>query len=244
VSTEFSLSELSGVFSEIGAQLVAQDHPEGVLQLLTEQAVHRVPGAEYAGITLGREGQQFATVAATDEVVQRTDAIQYELGTGPCIDAVLEQGTFKAADLRSDPRWPEFGRRAIELTGIRSMLSMRLFLEADRGLIAGMNIYSRAPKAFDETSETIALLLATHGALAVARANAQEKARNLLNALQTSREIGIALGIVMAVHKVPREQAFDLLRVVSQHTHRKISDVAAEVASTGALPQVPLRRSN
>ena len=87
-----------------------------------------------------------------------------------------------------------------------------------------------------QNSEAIAQLLATHGALAVGKAAAQAKVRNLNRALQTSREIGMAMGIIMALHKVTREQAFDLLRVASQQLHRKLAEIATEVVDTGALP--------
>jgi hypothetical protein len=49
VVTEYSLSELSGVFDDIGSRLVGEADPDAVLEVLAEQAVARVPGAEYAG---------------------------------------------------------------------------------------------------------------------------------------------------------------------------------------------------
>jgi AmiR/NasT family two-component response regulator len=51
----------------------------------------------------------------------------------------------------------------------------------------------------------------------------------------TNREIGIAMGVLMNAHKITRQQAFDLLRIVSQHTHRKLYEIARDVADTGAL---------
>jgi hypothetical protein len=39
----------------------------------------------------------------------------------------------------------------------------------------------------------------------------------------------------MTQHKFTREQAFDLLRIASQHTHRKLAAIAVEVADTGTL---------
>jgi AmiR/NasT family two-component response regulator len=39
----------------------------------------------------------------------------------------------------------------------------------------------------------------------------------------------------MSQHKITREQAFNLLRITSQHTHRKLSQIAADVADTGTL---------
>jgi AmiR/NasT family two-component response regulator len=54
-------------------------------------------------------------------------------------------------------------------------------------------------------------------------------------ALTSSREIGAALGVLMCQHRLTNEDAFSVLRIVSQYTHRKLRDVAAELVFTGAL---------
>jgi hypothetical protein len=242
MSDKFSPAEFAALFAEIGQQLNGEHDNKAVLDALTVMAVQTVPGADHAGITVGRDGRAFATVAATDDLVNMVDQIQYDLASGPCVDAILEDTTFKAADLRRDTRWPEFGHRAVETAGIISMLSLRLFVETDGGSIAGLNMYSHSGDAFDDSSEAIAVLLATHGALAVGKAAAQTKAANLLVALKNSREIGVAMGILMNRHHVTRDQAFDLLRITSQHTHRKVADIAIELGDTGELPTVPTTR--
>ncbi len=229
-------SELAALFSDIGQELKLIPEGETVFDVLVRLAARRVDGADYAAVTIGRKGEHFETVAASHDYARRCDQIQYRLGTGPCIDAILTDTTNNAADLRTDPRWPEVGRRCVESTGIRSMLSMRFYVESDRDVIAGLNMYARRPAAFDANSEAIANLLATHGALAVSKANAEEKARNLERALHTSRQIGIALGILMNQSKITSQAAFDLLRVASQQSHRKLADIAAYIAETGAFP--------
>jgi hypothetical protein len=223
VTVDCSPSRLISLYDGLGRQLVAQQRPEFVFQLLTETAVREVPGAEYAGITQGWPGK-FVTVAPTHELVTAADQIQYDLGHGPCVDAILEGSLFNSADLRTDQRWPEFGLKAFETCGIVSMLSFRLFLE-NHDTLAGLNMYSTNEAAFDESAELMGLLLATHGALAVANAAAREQVDNLQHALQTSRDIGIAMGVLMQTHKVTREQAFDLLRIASQHSNRRLAEM-------------------
>ena len=39
-----------------------------------------------------------------------------------------------------------------------------------------------------------------------------------------------------------KDEAFDLLRIVSQRTHRKLADIAGHVAETGELPDIPHAR--
>jgi signal transduction histidine kinase/DNA-binding response OmpR family regulator len=65
---------------------------------------------------------------------------------------------------------------------------------------------------------------------------AEDRSANLEKALSSNRQIGTAIGILMALHKTTAEAAFTLLRTASQHTHRKLYDIAEEVNATGALP--------
>lgn len=60
--------------------------------------------------------------------------------------------------------------------------------------------------------------------------------------LPSNREIGVARGVLMHAHDITPEQAFPLLRSVSQSTNRRLRDGAAEVAATGGLT-LPPRRS-
>ena len=178
--------------------------------------------------------RHFRTLAATDPRAEALDRIQYDLGAGPCVDAILEHTSFATGDLAEDTQWPAFARRATETTPVRSVLSFRLFLE-DTDAIAGLNLYATKPDAFDETSELVGMLLATHGALAIAVAGAREIAAGLKLALDSNRDIGVAMGILMVTYKVTRDQAFDLLRLASQHANRKLRDVAAGIVETGTL---------
>jgi AmiR/NasT family two-component response regulator len=45
----------------------------------------------------------------------------------------------------------------------------------------------------------------------------------------------MAMGILMSQHRITRVQAFDLLRIVSQRSNRKLSQIAVEVGDTGIL---------
>jgi ANTAR domain len=72
--------------------------------------------------------------------------------------------------------------------------------------------------------------------LAEALAAANAKAEQMETALHSNREIGQALGILMYSRKLTSQQAFDLMRTTSQHTNRKMRDIAAEISRTGTLP--------
>ncbi len=237
MTSDGPLPQLAATYIDISRRLLTLEAVGDAFVALTTLGA-QVPGAQEAGITQVTKGR-FETPVATGELSAQTDAIQYELGSGPCVDALVEHRNFRTGDLRSDPRWPEFGRRAFEATGVLSMLSIRLFLEDNDELLVGLNMYSREPDAFGDEAETMGVLLATYGAFALSSARAREQATNLAAALENRTDIGIAMGILMAQHKVTRDDAFNLLRVSSQHTGRKLHDVATEVADTGALPLPP-----
>lgn len=225
--------ELADLFLALGASGANGLPVEQAMALVTAASVAVVPGAEEAAVTEGRAGR-FRTIASTGLLPTQVDAIQYELMSGPCVDAVVEDTVFRSDDLRTETRWPEFATRAVTETGVISILSFRMFFE-DGDLLAGLNLYATKPAVFDDEAETRGLLLATHGALALAGALRLNKIENLERALNTNREIGIAIGILMARHLATREQAFDLLRVASQNSHRKIVDLARDVVETGDL---------
>jgi len=65
---------------------------------------------------------------------------------------------------------------------------------------------------------------------------ADSQAANLRRALEHSRDIGAAVGVLMAFHKVPQAEAFELLRRASQDQNIKLYAVAREVLATGELP--------
>ena len=58
---------------------------------------------------------------------------------------------------------------------------------------------------------------------------ARRSIADLTSALETNRDIGAAIGIVMMTCGVESEGAFDLLRQASQSSHTKLRDVAREV---------------
>jgi len=68
------------------------------------------------------------------------------------------------------------------------------------------------------------------------------KADHLQQALTTSREIGVAVGIVMSSRSCSTDDAFDALRSASQRSNRKIRDIAADVTSTREPPPETVTR--
>lgn len=233
-----ALRAVANMFAELG-RLLNTPRGESRFDALTRVAAARVAGARSASVTTLRHGR-FRTESASDDLARRGDALQYELGSGPCIDAIVDGTVYHPIDMLDDQRWPEFGRRVSTELGVASMVSYRLngdYLATE--MIAGLNLYSDRPAAFSPTAIEIGSLLATHGAVVVAAEVNRDKAVNLEHALASNRDIGVAMGVLMTRYRFTREQAIDLLRIASQRSNRKVHEIALDVAETGVLAELP-----
>lgn len=221
-------SGLARDLSDMAREMQAEPELSGVLKRIVTTALFEVDAADHGGISI-IEGAQVHTEAASDELVTRIDDLQYRLGEGPCLTVLRDQQTARSAELARDPRWPRFGPEAAEL-GVRSMLSVQLFVEDDN--LGALNLYSDRVDAFDDDDESVAMLLASHAAVAM---KGNRLTGNLRTALVSRDLIGQAKGILMERYKIGAAQAFDLLVLASQRTHRKVRDVAEHLAATGEL---------
>jgi GAF domain-containing protein len=234
MTTAVSVDQVLATLRELAAAIEHAGSADEQLQALTNAVLRMLPNADGAGVTcVSADG--FESVAPTSDLAERIDNIQFDVGSGPCIDAAVQAEIFRTGDLRADERWPEFGRRAADETGVLSMMSFRLFLERDDDLAAALNVYSTQRDAFDDAAQLAGLAASTYGAALVSGKRHRDEAQHLQRALESNREIGAAIGVLMAHHKVTREQGFDLLRLASQNTHRKLIDIARDVVDTGTL---------
>lgn len=226
--------QLADIFATVARELEAAGAPEQTRDVVTRRAVELVPGCGYAGISLIRRNGSVSTVGATDEVTDRIHAIQDELGEGPSLSAITDHVVYQIDDLRHDDRWPRFARRVAAESPVVGMLAFRLFTSEDT--IGALNLYTDRPHAFDARSRAVGTVLAAHTAIAMASAGEREHGENLEIALQNSRRIGIAIGIVMREENLTEDEAFAYLVDVSQRLNRKLRDIAEVVVKAGGIP--------
>ena len=212
--------------------------PADTATAITTAAVGLIPAVEQASIIEQRAGL-IHTVTATNDSAARDDELQQHLANGPSIDALIHGIVYRTGDVVHSPRWTQFGPRADAV----SVLSMPLPVDVNRAIVAdgatALTLYSTHPDAFDDTTQLLATVVAAHTTLTLATATARTKTVNLERALTSSREIGMAMGVLMANHKITRDDAFTRLRVASQHTNRRLADIARDVTETGALEFSP-----
>jgi ANTAR domain-containing protein/GAF domain-containing protein len=229
-----AMAQLAGEFTEL-VRVMTDPQPDGLRATrVVKLAAESVPGSEHAGITLINGSKEPETIASTGELPIKVDQVQYDTGEGPCLQALVENDIVWSGDLATDDQWPRFGPRAVQDTGVRSMVSFRLFLPGQhRG---ALNFYSLQPRAFDDLAVSIGAIFASYASITLLSSLHSDRAMNLERALETNREIGVAIGILMTRQLTTREQAFEELRVASQHLNLKLRDVAQEVILTGDLP--------
>ena len=218
-------------FATLARELQSHESERGTLQAVCELAKELLK-ADHAAFTALKHGR-FRTVASTSDVPRTVDEIQYQLDEGPCVDAIEENTTFLTDDLGADSRWPRFGPHAVDRTGIRSMLSHRVFVEGD--ILGALNLYATRPGAFGEDQRAMGAVFATHAALAMQAVRAQDRARHLAVALESNRRIGTAIGVLMVRHQWREGEAFDAMRKYSQDNNIRLADVAERVVLTGTL---------
>jgi len=118
------------------------------------------------------------------------------------------------------------------------MLCLRLFTSTD--LVGALNLYSKQIDAFDDDDAYTGTYLAAQVAVAVAETQASDGLR--ISALNRTI-IGQAQGILMERYKMDTDQAFNVLRRVSQDNNIKLIRVADELVRTrrtpGGRPPVP-----
>lgn len=226
---------LARQLSDVARRLEAQSDPGVMLDEVVRAAVAVIPGADEGSISVVTGRRHVTSRHPSGELPAKVDAVQEEVGEGPCLDAAFEHMTVRVPDLARERRWPTFSARALEL-GAASMLSLQLFVERDD--LGALNLYSRRAGAFDDDSEHVGLLFASHAAIAFADA---EKVRNLRLAVSRRDVVGQAKGILMERFRVTADQAFAILVRVSQDNNRKLFDVAEQLTQSGHLDASPHR---
>ena len=221
--------DLAETFAEVARALGAERSVQATLEKIVELAVKTIDGCEHAGVSVAERGT-IRTPANSDDVPPKVDAVQYETGEGPCLDAIREHDVFQTDDLRQERRWPNFARRAAEESGVVSMLSFRLYIEEDT--MGALNLYSKQKAAFDAEDRAVGSIFAAHASVALAAAQQQA---HLEHAIETRDLIGQAKGILMARQHVTADEAFDMLRRASQRLNIKLRDLAQQMA-TGSSP--------
>ncbi|GAA1763498.1 GAF and ANTAR domain-containing protein [Kocuria aegyptia] len=225
-----SPGELTTVFAQLHGMLLSQDDADAAVRQLARVAQQMIPGATGAGVSLLDEDGSRTSTASTDPAVEAADALQYELGTGPCLSAWATGQTQWVEDTAVDPRWASWSSAAAE-AGIRSVLSAPLI---HRGRALGaLKIYATTPSAFGDAEQQRLGLLADAAATLLSSAQPVEAPVRLsesLRAALASREtVALATGVLMAREHLAPEAARSVLLERARAQGRHLAQVAVDV---------------
>ncbi len=167
------------------------------------------------------------TVAASDDIARVVDDIERATGEGPCLDAITSEAAQLEADFRTPTQWPAMARGVLNRTPVRGAMGFRLNVDDQK--VGALNLFTDKPGVFDTDSASKAIILTAFTAVTVAAVMNGQEASTLRDGLESNREIGKAIGLIMALHDVSGDEAFALLRKSSQDLNVKIADLAATV---------------
>ena len=196
---------------------------QDTLDAIVEATRTSLPAFGHVSISMRHSDGTMETKAGTDQLAWELDTFQYELGEGPCVDAVESQPVIVAKHLRHDQRWPRYVASAVE-KGVRSQVAVRLFANGKH--TGGLNLYSTQHDDIDDEAAETALLFATHAGVMLGHA---EHTDQLNQALLGRKTIGQAIGILMERYQMDEDRAFQFLVRASSTSNLKVRDVAHEL---------------
>ncbi|HEX6446419.1 MAG TPA: GAF and ANTAR domain-containing protein [Streptosporangiales bacterium] len=218
--------ELASAFAELADRVYAGDTTDDVLTNVCEAAPLVVPGCDHATVMVRRH-KRLITAAASDEIGRRIDQAERELEDGPCVDAIIEHTPQLVADLADDGPWPTLREWILTNTPVRGAMAYRLMTAETK--IGALNLFSDTPGVFTADSADVAAIFAAFASVAVTAADEHGQAKDLRAGLESNREIGKAIGLLMAFHGITDEEAFEVLRRHSQETNVRVAEIADQL---------------
>lgn len=215
-------STLQCTVAELARALAGGAPVAEVLATLTSAALALIPGADCAKISSVKNGH-LRSIAATSQLVGSLDIAQDAAQHGPCLDALTRRQTVRCDDLCADVRWPRFASHATT-AGVRSVMSSPIDVLGDTA--ATLSLFGFRSRAFGVESETLGAMLANHAAIAMLT---ERRARQFKSALATRDGIGQAKGMIMERFDVDADEAFAMLKVLSQESNTPLRIIAAKV---------------
>lgn len=242
MSTSIPLDETAAAFLAMAEFVYGGETYDGIYQALCKAAVDIIPGCDHAAVTTMKAGERPVCEATTDDVAARIDDLEWETGEGPCLDAILTQRYEWDPDITTNASWPKLAQRVLAETPVRGMLGYRIIVGERK--VGALNIFSDTPGALTAESASIGAILAAFASVALSAATAHEAAESLRGALASNREIGKAIGLLMATQGITDEEAFEQLRAASSQMNVRLAVVAKRIVEAHQPEDHPEASSN
>ena len=203
--------QLADALTRLALLLLGEKSLKRDLEQLARLACRLVTRCSGASVSMIVDGRP-STVATTDRVTLQLDMVQYDNDEGPCI-AALGGEAVRIGFLPTDERFPHF---AIGAADRRVLSVLSTPVEHQGEVVGSLNIYSRHERAFDDDDSSVALLIASEIANALAKSSVLGEGRDLRERLQRRHDSSVlvaeAQGVLMAIQRCSAEQAAQLIR--------------------------------
>jgi GAF domain-containing protein len=231
--------ELGTVLARTSGRLMADQTVDTLLSLLTSAVARMVVSASGAGLTVPGPTTEIVSIASTDPIVEQVDALQYELGEGPCLTAWRNGTLVQVADVATETRWPRWAEAAAR-TSVACCLSAPLVVGSSS--MGAVKVYAERPGSFGEQDEATLRLFAAQAAILLSQAEtyrrAGELSHNLAEQLRQRDDVNRACGMLMQREQVAAESALTFLMSMAERDGRSVHETASRLLRrTGQRPR-------
>src|SRR3954468_11588487 len=160
-------------FEQLAGIALSEHSLHSVLQTVADLTQDVMPGDIEASVSL-LVADKATTVVYTGQLALDLDESQYGRGYGPCLHAAGTGEPVEVTDARTDPRWADYMRRAVQRG---SLSSLSIPLGSPETMRAALNIYAREAAAFTEENRPAARRFAHLAGVAVANMHGYQNAR-------------------------------------------------------------------
>ncbi|QHK21156.1 ANTAR domain-containing protein [Pseudarthrobacter psychrotolerans] len=232
---KYPLDELSTALGRIMGLLLTEEKVDNAVQHLSRAVKDSIPGTLGAGVSILDPHARPVSSGSTDSVVERADALQYELVQGPCLTAWAMQESILIHDVATEARWPNWSAAIVDLP-IRSVISTPLI--ANGQALGAMKIYAATPGAFEDATTALMELFASPAATLLSHIQTAETPERISESLQSalySRDlINRACGILMERRTLTEDAALQHLMRRARATRSTLRQVSATVLASVA----------
>jgi len=233
-------AELSSALTQMAGLVLSRESVDTALTLVTTLAAATIAGTTGAGVTLVDEHGK-RSKAASNELVEQADALQYEFDEGPCLTAWRTRQLVRIDDTATDSRWPRWNSAAAHL-GVRAVLSVGLVVH-DEG-IGAIKVYSDQPADYGAADERVMSLFAEQAAILLANTQSLQQARRLsrqlTDALVSRDAIVRATGVLLARGAADQDAAFTALTDAARRSGQTVEQLARELLAAVAAGNADL----
>src|SRR3954454_9606887 len=149
-------AELSSALAQMAGLVLSRQTVDTAVALVTTLAEATIAGTTGAGVTIADEHGKRSR-AASNQLVEQADALQYEFDEGPCLTACRTRQPVRIDDTATDSRWPRWNSAAARL-GVRAVLSVGLVVDHED--IGAIKAYSDQPAGYGAANQRVMSLFA------------------------------------------------------------------------------------